>query len=60
MGGKGGRMGGKGGKGGRGMMGQQQPDMNQQPAQNSGSADGMAFAFEAQTLPELENTDDVI
>jgi hypothetical protein len=65
-GGKGNRMGGGfGGKGGRGMMGMngmngQQPSMDQQPSQNSRSADGMAFGFEAQTLPEMSNADDMI
>lgn len=56
--GKGGR--GMGGKGGRGMMGMNGMMGQQLSAQNSGNADGTAFTFEAQTLPELENTDDVI
>lgn len=75
FGGKGGRMNGMngmgnmGGRGGRmnGMNGRQpgmeQNGMNgQQPSQSqsSGSADGMAFGFGAQTLPALDNADDMI
>ena len=58
LGGKGNRMGGFGGKGGRGMMGMY--GMNgQQPSQSqhSGSADGMAFEFGSETLPDLTGDD---